>query len=396
MNASPLPAGLDLCVKCGACLPHCPSFAATRDEADSPRGRVALVQGLVRGHLTAGARLAGHLEACLGCHACEPVCPAEVPVVRLVDAGRARLRQDGLSGPLLPRLLRRIVLRSWALRVLASGLRILQWTGSVSLATRLWPTRRSLALAAAAPRVRSARLRATSGAAARRLFVGCLAPHLDRDTLAATQRVYARLGVPLDLQDTPACCGALHAHGGEPATAARLARGLDAALPPGVRLLACATGCSAHLRESRPDAPVADVVDDLAALDWPVSPGALRLRVAVHVPCSQRHALAAADATTRLLARIPGLEVVEPATVGCCGMGGAQGLTSGGQARTLGLAAADALLALAPDVVVSANWGCALALRAALRARGRADLAVHHPLMLVDRSLAGSDGGPGL
>src|SRR5579859_3668385 len=101
--ASPIPsfplADADKCVKCALCLPHCPTYKVARDEGESPRGRIALMQGLATGKLDATPRLAAHLDHCLACRACEAVCPAEVPYGKLIDAARLELGRQGLGEP---------------------------------------------------------------------------------------------------------------------------------------------------------------------------------------------------------------------------------------------------------------------------------------------------------
>jgi glycolate oxidase iron-sulfur subunit len=86
----------DACVKCGACLPVCPTYARTRHEADSPRGRIGLTQGLIAGRLAADPALSAHLDGCLQCRFCEAVCPAQVEVVRVIRGGQAALRASGV------------------------------------------------------------------------------------------------------------------------------------------------------------------------------------------------------------------------------------------------------------------------------------------------------------
>ena len=80
------------CVHCGFCLPACPTYLATGDEADSPRGRIVLMRALERGELSPrDPALVQHLDACLGCRGCEPVCPSGVSYGRGLEAARERL-----------------------------------------------------------------------------------------------------------------------------------------------------------------------------------------------------------------------------------------------------------------------------------------------------------------
>ena len=88
MNPDQILAEADRCVKCGLCLPHCPTYRITRDEGDSPRGRVSLMQALVSKAVDS-QNLHRHLDRCLGCLACETACPSGVRYGALIDAVRA-------------------------------------------------------------------------------------------------------------------------------------------------------------------------------------------------------------------------------------------------------------------------------------------------------------------
>ncbi|MCK5188801.1 MAG: 4Fe-4S dicluster domain-containing protein [Methylococcales bacterium] len=75
----------DLCVKCGLCLPHCPTYNKIQNENESPRGRIALIQAWANKELTGSAKLQSHIDNCLLCRSCENVCPALVPYGQIID-----------------------------------------------------------------------------------------------------------------------------------------------------------------------------------------------------------------------------------------------------------------------------------------------------------------------
>ena len=107
--------GINACVHCGFCLQACPTYLNLEDENDSPRGRIFLMRSLLEGTVRPDdPSVQQHIDQCLGCRACEPVCPSGVPYGQLLEATRATLREYR-PVPFVARLILFVFARSWLL-----------------------------------------------------------------------------------------------------------------------------------------------------------------------------------------------------------------------------------------------------------------------------------------
>jgi glycolate oxidase iron-sulfur subunit len=378
------------CVKCGLCLPHCPTYQLTGIEGESPRGRIALMQGLALGRLEPGAGLVAHLDRCLGCRACEKVCPANVPYGELIDAGRALLVERGVRPPLQQKLLRRLLKRPGLLRAalraarLPGVARMLHGLGGVSRrAAQMLPREAKPSATPTGPTP----FPAIAGEVL--VFAGCAGTTLDRGTVDDVATALAAAGWRARMPGGQACCGAVDLHGGDPAEARALARrNLDAFQGDGM-IVACATGCSATLKEyarlagedgARFAGRVRDPVELLADADLALRPGPYR-NVVLHVPCTQRNVTGSGPATRRLLNRLPGLAWREVGP-GCCGAAGEMFISHPEMSDALLAPLLADIARDPPDAVITSNVGCALHLSAGL-ARGGTDVPVLHPATLM-------------
>lgn len=406
---SPLLKAADQCVMCGMCLPHCPTYQLTRDEAESPRGRIALIQGVASGRLPYSPPLAAHLDHCLVCRACEAVCPSGVRYGEIIDGARALLAERRPPATFWQRLAWRgtgaLVGNRRRLYRGARLLRLLQRSGLAGLARRLGGGRlaRLHALLPPLPRITPWREFYPPAGAPRGdvgLFLGCVTDVTERATLAAAVTLLTRLGYGVQVPRAQTCCGALHRHRGDLQTAQAYAQRNVAAFGdrPLAAVVSVASGCGATLAEYGRGAdglaaPLHDISDFLALAPWPAELRCAPLpkRIAVHDPCSLSHVLRQHRAPYRLLARIPDIELVPlPDNGRCCGAAGSYILSEPAFADALRDEKIAALAAMRADILVTSNVGCALHLRAGIAAAGL-NIAVMHPVELLARQLAGAE-----
>lgn len=402
--------GLQQCIRCGMCLEACPTYGITGLETESPRGRIHLMQALFEGRIGPEPETRVHLDRCLGCRACEAVCPSGVRYGALLEHTRAKMARH-VRPPLLQRSLLWLVSRPRPLAAAAALASIPERLGLRGLARRA-PFRRILPrgllrLESLAPSLTRPRYRAplppAAPSARAALLLGCVMRVAYGDVHSATARALARANI--EVVDVPAqvCCGALHAHAGGVDDARRLARENIAAFESARidTIVVDAAGCGAHLKEYGQllaDDPawserarefaqkVRDVTEVLARAGAGGPLGQLRLRVTYQDPCHLAHAQRIRREPRDLLARVQGLEVVEMRGADvCCGSAGYYNLVQPEYADRLLRDTVAAILETHAEAVVTANPGCMLQVEAGLRAAGSA-IPVLHIVELLDRA----------
>jgi glycolate oxidase iron-sulfur subunit len=399
-------AALDNCVHCGFCLQACPTFLATGDEADGPRGRIALMRALEQGELAAeDPGLLYHLDRCLGCRGCEPVCPSGVGYGAGLEAARQRLSERRAPSRLARAAL--VAMTSPAVSgvvyAVARAARASGIPGALAGWGRMRFTMGMLAATKADGRSggradgMTSTVRPPDRPTAVSLFRGCIMEGLFSHVHDATIRTLAVNGCAVSEVPGQVCCGALHAHAGLHAAAQTFARANVAAFGAGEEsIVVNSAGCGAQLKAygtlldgdpaaMRFAARVRDVTEVLAERG-PTPGAALQLRVAYDAPCHLLHAQRVAEPPLTVLRAVPGIELRPTAdSAQCCGSAGLYGLLQPELSRAILAPKLARLMEAPPDVLATGNPGCVMQLGAGLRAT-RARTRVQHPVEVLDAS----------
>ncbi len=410
------------CIHCGLCLNACPTYRELGVEMDSPRGRIYQIIQVERGRLEIGESFVRHIDLCLNCRACETACPSGVEYGRLVEAARGQIERN-YRRPLKARLLRwlflyqilphrrrletagkllrfyqqsgveRLVFRSGILKLLSKRLERVSRLGP-----RLEKPFFTEQLGAVVPPVGARRYRVA-------FFAGCVANLAFASANEATVRVLARNGCEVVIPAGQACCGALHVHAGARDVARRLARENLQAFPPDSfdAVITNAAGCGAVLKEypvlfeqeergfyaaaGAFSARVRDVTEFLAGIDFRRDFGEMKVRATYQDPCHLLHAQRVRSAPRLLLAAIPGLDLVElkEAEI-CCGSAGIYNISENEMAEALLEKKMRRIEETGAELVLTANPGCLLQLRAGLARRGADPSRVLHVVELLDQA----------
>ncbi len=403
------------CVHCGFCLDACPTYALWAQEADSPRGRIVLIDEALHGAGELSDEMVSHFDSCLGCMACVTACPSGVRYDQLIERVRPQIERhherstgDRALRLLLfetlphPKRLRRLA----PMLERARKLGVERLPGRLALLAKVAPRTPAAGVAGGATELpeRTPAVGQQRGRVA--LLLGCVQRVFYPQVHMATVRALAAEGFEVLAPRMPDCCGALELHAGEEEAAlARAATTIAAftALGELDHIVVNAAGCGAAMKEYGQllETPAAqafsDRVCDISELLASISPraprGAVELRVAYHDACHLQHAQRIRAQPRAMLETIPGLELLEVAAESelCCGSAGIYNLIQPQAAAELGERKARHLIDTGAQAIAAGNPGCAAQLDLHLRQLGH-ELPIYHPIELLWQSIAAASG----
>jgi glycolate oxidase iron-sulfur subunit len=401
------------CMRCGFCLPACPTFRETGVEAESPRGRIALMKASVDGLLTPDQAFAEQMDHCLGCRACEPACPADVKYGRLIEQARDAVEDHRDDHRWWVKVVRKAAFEGLfphprRMRLLGGALKLYQRTGLGQLirstgALKLLPAHLAemeRIMPAASGHGVIGRIGERHAAKGERiatvgLFRGCIMDILFTDTNVNTVELLTEAGFDVVIPDSQTCCGALHAHSGEQAQARQLAkRNLGAFRETGVDwIVSNAGGCGAmlqeydHLLHEDPQwkesanwfaQRVVDVSGLLVehgripAFRFPQA-GQDEVRITYQDSCHLRNVMRSSDSPRRLMRQVDGVEYVEMAEADrCCGSAGIYNLTEPEMSANILSNKMEHARGTSAGIMLTSNPGCLLQMKLGIEREGLA------------------------
>jgi glycolate oxidase iron-sulfur subunit len=401
------------CVHCGLCLNACPTYRELGLEMDSPRGRIYQMIQVENGRLEMGESFVRHIDLCLDCRACETACPSGVEYGKLVELARSQIERH-YHRPPLATLLRKLFYYQilpfpGRLRFVGGLMRLYQRSGLEKLVLfsrvlKLLPGRMDQ-VAQLAPRMEKPffyeRLGTTIPAEGTRryrvaLLAGCIANLSFARLNDATVRVLTKNGCEVVIPADQGCCGALHVHAGIRDIARDLAKRNIQAFLKGEydAIISNAAGCGAVLKEypllfEEEDkefyepakafvAKLRDVTEFLASIDLNRGLRPVKVRATYQDPCHLGHAQGIRTAPRKLLAAIPGLQLIELKEADiCCGSAGVYNVVHNEMSEQLLKNKMRRIGETRADLILTANPGCLLQLRAGVKREGNRRRVLH-------------------
>jgi len=345
---------LDRCISCGFCLPACPTYGLTGVETSSPRGRINLMRAIETGALAEDdPTVSEEASFCLGCRACEPVCPAGVEYGALLEEWRDRV---------------------WTGRRRPLRLRALLWAVNRRARVRLMGLPRRHARGGGGGGD-------GGGGEGASLMLGCF----ERALYPQVSRAAKRLAPELRAPASQGCCGALHAHNGELERGRALASELGDRLPG--TIVTTSGGCAAHLASVLGRERVKELSQWLAERDGdaPAVSGepSRRPRIGLQDSCHLRNGLGVIEEPRALIARL-GEYVELPSAAACCGAAGTYALLRPEDSARVLERHLDEIVAADLDAIVVVNPGCYRQLEQGVKRRGLRTRVVHIAELAAD------------
>lgn len=405
------------CVKCGLCLPHCPTYFLSEDENESPRGRIELLQAITQHQLPLTEQVQSHLDHCLSCRACERVCPAKVEYGTLITKGRTWIQDQQAKSAKAS-----FKFSPFKLITNKHALKMLHWFVWLSEVTKIRKISDKLGIPKylglqtynqILPVVRQPQSFKTFYPAKGKkvgtvgLFLGCIQKMANPEVYQASINVLTTFGYDVHIPKQQTCCGAIDLHSGQQTRAVQYAKANVQAFVADVdHIVTVASGCGTTLSGytkyfSEPQLNItqsgniesfASKVVDISSLiqnsTWPLNLKIKKFseRIAVHVPCTMKNVWRTENAVFEMAKRLSENEIFTIKTQYCCGAAGRYMFDFPILAEQLASNILNELETLPVQILLTSNIGCALHLQRHIRAKNL-NISLLHPIIALEKAI---------
>jgi len=376
----------DACVACGLCLNHCPTYQLHQTEAESPRGRIAVAQGIVSNKIELTKSNIKHLDSCLVCGTCEKVCPANVHYTELIDEVREIIFEKGYVSR-TDQFFNWLVSQKKRLSIVEKSLWLIQNTGITKLMPFLsisklpdveyyskwdlcYPTKRK--------RVGKVYL-----------FIGCVASLFDRDTLEASIKILNKQGYDVAVPQQQSCCGAVAEHCGDKSRFDYIKRfNIDAFREADIPVLVTSSACAVVLK-GYIGSNVYEICDFISqklqsndAIEIAEKNMKSEEKVGVYLPCTLRNKLRTEKSVFELLKAYEIVNYIDLSSqTNCCGAAGTYMFRHKKEANQLKDRIYRKIEEENITTVLTLNIGCRIHL---MNQKSKRQFNVVHPLTYID------------
>ncbi len=410
------------CTRCGFCLPSCPTYIESgQDELMSPRGRIALMKGVVDGLIEPDEEVKKSIDLCLGCRACEPVCPSGVKFGHLLEQARDAVYQVNdqslfekttrnlFFNHLFPYQNRMIGAVSLLGFYQKSGIqKAVEFSGILNVLPDTMCTMEKVLPEVPKKKEMKYRQRHYLPFQPQKkkvaFFSGCLMDTIFLSTNDSTTKLLQYAGCEIVVPEIQSCCGALHGHSGETDKAKEMAkRNIDAFETSEVDyIITNAGGCGAFLvdyghllkddvewseRAKTFSTKIKDITSILVELEFDKLPLRLDDQVVTYQDsCHLKNGQKTFIEPRKLLQAIQGVQFVEMYDAGrCCGSAGIYNIVESEMSMQILDYKMEQTIKTKAKTIVTTNPGCLLQMKLGIEREGLTDEmdAVHIVDLLV-------------
>lgn len=405
------------CMKCGNCMEVCPIYKEVGVESGVARGKLALMEGVLKGEIPISANFDKAMGKCLSCKACASKCPCGVPADELIIRGRqAVVKARGLH-PIKQnvfKLLKNRHLFDFALRMagLFGPLSFKKLPRPMAQIARFpmpgMDAKRVLAPFSATPlrnqypetiKVDNPKLRVA-------FFTGCTINYAYTDVGQSVINVLKANDIEIVMPNMQHCCGTPVFTSGDVDTGKLFARhNIETFERYDVDYIVAACGsCSEafkieypHMFKDEPDMKAR--AEKLAKKTYEISEflvdivhfrkdilGEVNATVTMHDPCHMVRGIKVTNQPREILKSIPGLNFVEMKKPDrCCGSGGSFSLANYELSRKINDKKIADIAGTKADIVATSCGTCRMHLTDGL-VQNNLDTQAFHVIQLLDKA----------